>query len=282
MEQEPYDPQQYYYTGSGQFYSPQMVRSLSEAGQTSSQGSGGGPAGSAVAGPSGGGFSPNFSPSITESAEASGVSLGIQGANALLGALTAGELAIPYVGWVAAAASALFQLFDDLFNGSSDTPPTPRKLLHGRHPLYPMILAIQGGLIPTEGSAASGLQRPLAKNDDIEPAAGPIGAFTTGLEAAGTAEALGGGPEDPAADVVAGAIIIGGGTVAIYKAYQFYQSGHDEDCDKEWEAARETCRELLSRRNPPRGLTGGYKNIEDCARGFVTEECGGNILPERP
>ena len=35
-------------------------------------------------------------------------------------------------------------------------------------------------------------------------------------------------------------------------------------------------RELLSRRNPPRGLTGGYKNIEDCARGFVTEECGGN------
>ncbi len=29
------DPGPYYYTGSGQFYSPQFVRSLSEAGQTS-------------------------------------------------------------------------------------------------------------------------------------------------------------------------------------------------------------------------------------------------------
>jgi hypothetical protein len=50
----------------------------------------------------------------------------------------------------------------------------------------------------------------------------------------------------------------------------------DKDCEAEWKAAREICRELLSRPNPPRRLTGGYKNIEDCARGFVSEACGGN------
>jgi len=49
-----------------------------------------------------------------------------------------------------------------------------------------------------------------------------------------------------------------------------------KDCEAEWKAAREICRELLSRPNPPRRLTGGYKNIEDCARGFVSEACGGN------
>jgi hypothetical protein len=42
MEKEFTDPGPYYYSGSGQFYSPQMVRSPSEAGQTGTQGSGGG------------------------------------------------------------------------------------------------------------------------------------------------------------------------------------------------------------------------------------------------
>jgi hypothetical protein len=32
------DPAPYYYSGSGQFYSPQFVRSLTEAGQTSAGG----------------------------------------------------------------------------------------------------------------------------------------------------------------------------------------------------------------------------------------------------
>ena len=38
MEKEFTDPGTYYYTGDGQFYSPQFVRSLSEAGQTSTKG----------------------------------------------------------------------------------------------------------------------------------------------------------------------------------------------------------------------------------------------------
>jgi RHS repeat-associated protein len=52
----------------------------------------------------------------------------------------------------------------------------------------------------------------------------------------------------------------------------------DDDCAEEWAMAREMCRDLLSQPNPPRGLTGGYSSIEDCARGLVSEECGGNAV----
>jgi hypothetical protein len=50
------------------------------------------------------------------------------------------------------------------------------------------------------------------------------------------------------------------------------------DCDKEWAEAYATCRELLALPHPPRGITGGYTNLADCARGLVSEECGGNPL----
>ncbi len=49
MEKEFTDPAPYYYSGSGQFYSPQLVRSLSETGQTSSSGNNSGPSGNAIA-----------------------------------------------------------------------------------------------------------------------------------------------------------------------------------------------------------------------------------------
>lgn len=47
-------------------------------------------------------------------------------------------------------------------------------------------------------------------------------------------------------------------------------------CAKEWREARADCIDLLSSANPARGLTGGYDNVEDCARGFVSERCVGN------
>jgi RHS repeat-associated protein len=59
-------------------------------------------------------------------------------------------------------------------------------------------------------------------------------------------------------------------------------NNNDDDCDKEWAEAREMCRELLSQPNPPRRLTGGYTNIEDCARGLVSERCGGNRIDWGP
>jgi RHS repeat-associated protein len=49
-----------------------------------------------------------------------------------------------------------------------------------------------------------------------------------------------------------------------------------KECDKEWEDAYRDCRKMLASPNPPRGVTGGYTNLYDCARGLVSEECGGN------
>jgi hypothetical protein len=64
------------------------------------------------------------------------------------------------------------------------------------------------------------------------------------------------------------------------------RSGAAEDadspeCRQEWQDARETCAKELSKLNPARGVTGGYRTIEECARGLVSERCGGNVY-ERP
>jgi len=55
------------------------------------------------------------------------------------------------------------------------------------------------------------------------------------------------------------------------------------ECRREWADARETCGRLI--RNPGNydensGIRGGYTDIEQCARGLVSEECGGNPVQE--
>lgn len=50
------------------------------------------------------------------------------------------------------------------------------------------------------------------------------------------------------------------------------------ECDEEWAEARLRCQERLSLPHPPRNLTSGYSNIEDCARGHVSMLCGGNLI----
>ena len=57
---------------------------------------------------------------------------------------------------------------------------------------------------------------------------------------------------------------------------------NDEDCDKEWADARDMCRDELSKPNPNQGMTGGYRDIENCARGLVSERCGGNPVAREP
>ena len=52
----------------------------------------------------------------------------------------------------------------------------------------------------------------------------------------------------------------------------------EEDCREQWEWARNHCRKLLAKPNPPKSQTGGHSNVEDCARGFVSEKCGGNPI----
>jgi RHS repeat-associated protein len=50
------------------------------------------------------------------------------------------------------------------------------------------------------------------------------------------------------------------------------------DCPAQWRWAYSKCGDLLSEPNPPRGQTGGYGTILECARGFVTQNCGGNAI----
>jgi hypothetical protein len=146
------DPSTYYYSGSGQFYSPQLVRSLSETCQTSTSGPGGpspsqlayGPGSQGngsfghwyvgeVLDPHFGQFDPGNLPSI-----------GFGNSEA--------SYDIP-LGVVAKIAEEWVSFFQWLFGGS-DAPPTPRKLLHARHDLYPKILEISKSWIPDEASAA--------------------------------------------------------------------------------------------------------------------------------
>ncbi len=59
-----------------------------------------------------------------------------------------------------------------------------------------------------------------------------------------------------------------------------------EECEKQWVEARQTCRDLIYEQMQQRagrrkkrsvtGVTGGYTDVEECARGLVSEECGGN------
>jgi hypothetical protein len=157
MEKEVTDPGTYYYTGSGQFYSPQLVRSLSEVGQTGTQGAGG-PSGNSIAAPSSG--SGGVPTAVTDAGIAdaanNAATLGTYAVLELLGEakLAAALLPLgPVPVIVATAALILFDILDEIFGGGSSAPPTPRQLLHGRHPLYPLILGVQDGLIPTMESA---------------------------------------------------------------------------------------------------------------------------------
>jgi len=49
----------------------------------------------------------------------------------------------------------------------------------------------------------------------------------------------------------------------------------EESCDKEWEEAYEICSQRIGDPNW-RHITGGYANFEQCARGLVSQRCGGN------
>ena len=50
------------------------------------------------------------------------------------------------------------------------------------------------------------------------------------------------------------------------------------NCDEEWQNAEERCAEELAKRSPNRSFTGGYKTIFECARGYVSVQCGGNPI----
>jgi hypothetical protein len=55
-----------------------------------------------------------------------------------------------------------------------------------------------------------------------------------------------------------------------------------EGCKEEWDAARRECARELAKPNPSRSATGGRTTVEGCARGKVSEVCGGNPYDEGP
>jgi len=58
----------------------------------------------------------------------------------------------------------------------------------------------------------------------------------------------------------------------------YQQQFADISCAEEWAQAERRCRDLLELPYPPHGLTGGYRNIDKCMKGFVSARCGGNPI----
>jgi hypothetical protein len=183
MEKEFTDPAPYYYSGSGQFYSPQLVRSLSETGQTSGSGPGGGfsPSGMAIAPPSGSSGGLSGQSVLNDSQQAFQVGEDVYNTANQLG-ITYNEIPIALpLAIIGGVVDFVVNFFEDIFGGS-DHPQIPRQLLHGRHPLYPVMLGVSDGLIPTEASAGKPEfcgdlsvcnKRPLPKDKNVtkDPAA---------------------------------------------------------------------------------------------------------------
>ena len=49
----------------------------------------------------------------------------------------------------------------------------------------------------------------------------------------------------------------------------------DDDCETEWIKAYKMCEDLIGK-DTSRGITGRYPDLDNCARGLVSERCGGN------
>ena len=74
----------------------------------------------------------------------------------------------------------------------------------------------------------------------------------------------------------------------VAKAIKKLCSSEETDCDREWREARETCRALIyeqlqqqagrRKKRSVTGVTGGFTDVEQCARGLVSERCGGNLV----
>lgn len=60
------------------------------------------------------------------------------------------------------------------------------------------------------------------------------------------------------------------GTVAMAK---YVDEAHRKRCEEERRWAQEHCEELLESPNPSRHQTGGYRNVKDCMKGFISKDC---------
>jgi hypothetical protein len=52
---------------------------------------------------------------------------------------------------------------------------------------------------------------------------------------------------------------------------------HDDfECEAEWAEALDECVRELMKSTPSKRMTGGHADVYDCAKGLVSERCGGN------
>ena len=173
MEKEYTDPGTYYYSGGGQFYSPQLVRSLSETSATSTQGGGGAPPSQLAYGPgSEGNGSFGHWLAHEEEVQATGGFYDGGGGDSADSADAGDSVDVDVDVPIVAIFEWWASFFEWLFGGSS-APPTPRKLLHARHPLYPDIIGVPDGLIPDEAPATpkgmTGGPAPKPKTGGVAP-----------------------------------------------------------------------------------------------------------------
>jgi hypothetical protein len=68
-------------------------------------------------------------------------------------------------------------------------------------------------------------------------------------------------------------IVVGVGVIVLTTAVIAHMS---KECKAEWRRAKKKCRDYLDSNDPPTGVTGGYINTKDFARGLVSMRCGGN------
>jgi RHS repeat-associated protein len=120
------------------------------------------------------------------------------------------------------------------------------------------------------------LQNPVVHADPRGEEVADLLNSTFGRKALGTAAAasIGDGPF-PIGDAIGLCIV---GAAVLYCAADGYYctADDDADCDQEWDDAYDMCERELSKPNPARGITGGYRTLGECARGLVSERCVGN------
>jgi RHS repeat-associated protein len=49
-----------------------------------------------------------------------------------------------------------------------------------------------------------------------------------------------------------------------------------DDCAQQWAEAKKACADELAKPHPSRKFTGGHNDVDGCAKGHVSEGCGGN------
>ena len=158
-EHESIDPNQYYYSGDGAFYSAQIMRSMSMTSAQGTSGPGGGPGPGQASLPPVGSAPNAFDPGRRLESVGQGYEVGYSiAAPGVAAGLFAPETPILPIALVAGGAAAVaydfVSFFQDLFGGSPDYPPNYFTFQHrldrphgGPHPLYTAFIGMPRGIV---------------------------------------------------------------------------------------------------------------------------------------